>query len=289
MSWLRGGFVAVVLGLALGAPSPSRAEEDVRYAVLDVQGLGSVETSQVEGLSGLLASEIDRRPGCAVIRSAEIRTMLGFEAQKQLLGCDDGSCLAELGGALGVPYLVQSEVTEVGGTYLITLVLLDVEASEAARRVTREAGGERELVSALRSAVAELMDGPAGAAASNGSGSEGFAEPRRGGGGRTLKWIGLGLGGATAIAGGVIYGGALGTYYKAKSDPLAVTRAQRDAAESRYPLGLGLLGGGAALAIGALLLPSGGPAHAPALTLAPFGDGVYVSLTLPLGGAEDAR
>ena len=45
---------------------------------------------------------LHRRPGAEVVSGAEIRSLIGFERQKQLLGCkEDSSCIAEMGGALG--------------------------------------------------------------------------------------------------------------------------------------------------------------------------------------------
>ena len=43
--------------------------------------------------------------------------MLSMEQQKQALGCDDDSCLAQLGGALGVPYLFSADVGALGGDW----------------------------------------------------------------------------------------------------------------------------------------------------------------------------
>ncbi len=276
--------IGLVLALAISMPALAQGDEGTRYAVLDVRGVGKVESSQVEGLSALLASEIDRRPEVSVVRSAEINTMIGFEAQKQLLGCDDGGCLAEIGGALGVAFLVQTEVTQIGETYLLSLVLLDVEEARATRRVTREVPNESKLIASLREAVAELMMDVATAGGATAS-PELLAGPRKRS--SPLKWIGLGLGGAAAVTGGILYGGSLGTYFHAKRAPAEVTRDQRDSAEARYPLGLGLLGGGVALAVAALLLPSGGGNTT--VVLLPMPDGAMVGLSFQFDGPENSN
>ena len=53
------------------------------------------------GISDLVLHELGDRPDLAVIGQGEIRDMLELEAQRQLVGCTDESCLAELVGALG--------------------------------------------------------------------------------------------------------------------------------------------------------------------------------------------
>ena len=58
--------------------------------------------------------------------------MVDMEQQKAALGCDDTNCLAELGGALGVPYLIDSSLSKVGGQFVLTLKILAVEDAKVA-------------------------------------------------------------------------------------------------------------------------------------------------------------
>ncbi len=62
--------------------------------------------------------------------------MVSFEAQKQLLGCGDDSCLAELGGALGVEFIVMGSVSKIGESTLISLKKINLETLQVERRVT---------------------------------------------------------------------------------------------------------------------------------------------------------
>jgi hypothetical protein len=69
---------------------------------------------------------------------AEIRDMLGFERQRQMLGCSaDESCLAEIGGALGVDELVTVELTLVGQGYALAGRRLDMRRARVVQSVTR--------------------------------------------------------------------------------------------------------------------------------------------------------
>jgi hypothetical protein len=136
-----------------------------RVAVLDLQYAGDGDRKAVEGLSALLASEVASRPALSVISGADLRALLGFERQRQLVGCSGGACVTELAGSLGVRYLVSSEVSRVGSSWLLSLALLDAGGSSALSRLTRRAASLDELVDETSTAVDELLAplGPSGA------------------------------------------------------------------------------------------------------------------------------
>jgi TolB-like protein len=147
------------------ASGPARAEapRKVRIAVLDVQYAGAGDRKTVEGLSALLASEVARRPNLVVLAGSDLRALVGFERQKALLGCTESSCITELAGALGVAYLVSSEVSKVGSTWLVSLTLLDANKAMAQGRLTRKAYSDDQLVDETSTAVDELLTALPGA------------------------------------------------------------------------------------------------------------------------------
>jgi hypothetical protein len=61
--------------------------------------------------TGMTGTQIDRVCVFKVITADAIRAMLAFDKQKQMLGCSDAGCLSEIGGALGVDYLVSGKVS----------------------------------------------------------------------------------------------------------------------------------------------------------------------------------
>ncbi len=144
------------------AAAPAAAPVDakpkqIRIAVLDVQLTGGGDRKTVEGLSPLLASEVARRPALTVVAGSDLRALVGFERQKQLLGCTEGSCLTEIAGALGVSYLVSTEASKVGNTWLLSLALLDAGKAVAVKRLTRRAASDDALVDEAVRAVDELL------------------------------------------------------------------------------------------------------------------------------------
>ena len=149
--------------VAFKLPEGSRS-----FAVFDLESAG-VAPSTAINLTQVLSSEIKAMKGTSVIGRDDLKTLLDFEAQKQLVGCtSDSSCLSEIGAALGVDYLVAGHVGKVAESYIISLRLIAPQTVEVKSRVTESyVGAEEQLVGAVRHAVARLL----GALPKNKSGS----------------------------------------------------------------------------------------------------------------------
>lgn len=138
---------------------PSASFAGVRVAVMDFVSKGGIEQAQVDALSEMLANEISRLGDFAVVGKADIASMLDLEQRRQQLdGCNDSRCLSEIGGALGVRWVVAGSVSLFGETYLLNLRLIDVVSARVGGRVSRRiSGGQDELVDELPGAAAELF------------------------------------------------------------------------------------------------------------------------------------
>lgn len=93
-----------------------------------------------------------------VIGMDEIKDMLSHEANKQMLGCDDDSCLAEIAGALGVDELVTGSVSLIGDTSLLNTRRIHLRTARVVhsyeQRLTPKAG--EEFLAVVGAAVAAL-------------------------------------------------------------------------------------------------------------------------------------
>src|SRR5690606_9289135 len=58
------------------------------------------------------------------VSASDIESMIGFERQRDLVGCDSVSCMTEIGGALGVDALLQIKLATLGNTAILTGTLL---------------------------------------------------------------------------------------------------------------------------------------------------------------------
>ena len=160
-----------VMGFALGAeavpapppgtepspevtPTPSASPSVVRRAaILELKATG-IDEAVVVNLTDLLTAEAGKIPGYRVISQAEIRDMLGFEMQKQSLGCDEASCFAQIGGALGADLIVTGTFAKIGETFVLNVRLIDIVKSETERRVGETVAGQVDLLPPLMRLVA---------------------------------------------------------------------------------------------------------------------------------------
>lgn len=246
-----------------------QAEEPIKIAVLDVRATGMVEKKRIEGLSTLITGEAAAVPGLQVTSSEDIRTLLGFEAQKQLLSCTDQSCMAEIGGALGVEYLLSTEVTKVGERLILGMTLFDTDAARAIAREVRRPESESDLVDHAVDAVAKVLakiprvatpevaavTAPVEVATVT---SPAVASPE--GAWSLGRWV-LAAGGlAAGASGGVLYGTALGVRSKFQAgqdnEPPTVFYDEARNAEVKGVVGIGLISLGILAVAGAFVLPA---------------------------------
>jgi len=143
------------------APGPKKT----RVAVLDLRAIG-VEASKAELLSEIALSEAASLPYLEVIGKSDINSMLGFEKQKKMLGCEeDSACIAEIGGALGVKLVLVGSIGKIGALYRVDLKVLDTQKAGSVRRQgTNVEGAEEKMVAAVQNAVRVLFAPEAAAA-----------------------------------------------------------------------------------------------------------------------------
>jgi TolB-like protein len=153
-------FVLLSAALCLAVPCTAFSQEEISIAVMEFASKGGISEKQMDALGDLLANEIRELGNYRVIGKSDIRAAIDFEAQKTLLGCTDDACIAELGGALGVRYVVVGNISLFGDLYLLNLKILDVEKIRVAKGLSKKVtGGQSKLIDALSQAARDLMEG----------------------------------------------------------------------------------------------------------------------------------
>jgi len=152
---VKPGILPVLLAVLL-VNAPALAREKVKIAVVDLTPIGTPKTL-AKNLTGTVVTELSRLHLLEVVSHEEILKMLSFEQNRIMLGCTDAVCLAEIGGALGVDYLVTGNVGKVGDRLLVNLQLIDIRQIKVVSRVKRESGSEGELLAAVNSGARELV------------------------------------------------------------------------------------------------------------------------------------
>jgi TolB-like protein len=161
---MDGALVAVgwllVWGQVGPAPTPAcrelPAQDVVTVAVLDLRAR-DLPKEVADSLVDAVAEEAARVPGHKVLSRKDMEAMINEEARKQMLGCDETSCLAELAGALNATLLVSGEVARLGGDVVLTLQLINHRYATVVNRVTLSWGGPTEQLLDVARAAAQLL------------------------------------------------------------------------------------------------------------------------------------
>jgi TolB-like protein len=158
---MRALFLVATAVLPLAAASAAGRQ---KVAVLDVRAVQGVAPGTATILTAIVVDGAAR--GFDVISQSDVAAMIGFEKQRQMLGCaEDSGCLAEIGGALGVDYVLSGQVGQIGSRYHLSLQLLDSRKAKVASRVARFADRDDDaLAAAAQAAVADLIAGASGQA-----------------------------------------------------------------------------------------------------------------------------
>jgi TolB-like protein len=196
-----------------GKPAPAK----VKVAVMDVAGVQGVAPGTATILTNIVVADV-ARSGLDTISKGDITAIIGFERQKQILGCSgDASCVAEIGGALGVDYMITGQVGQIGSQYHLSLQLEETQKARVAARASRFADkSEDALVKVTRDATAEVI-APAVARLPVASqrGTVPLAAPAKAGPSHRSAWIAYGVAGALLVG-----GGATGYVAKSRYDDL---------------------------------------------------------------------
>ncbi|MEL6187128.1 MAG: PEGA domain-containing protein [Myxococcota bacterium] len=148
----------MALGLAtVFAPGSARADRRVPIAVMDLPPRG-VQPAAAAALATEVANALNSLRVFRVITREDIKRMLQLEqTRQQCTGEADAACLAEIGGALGVEYLVYGEVSRLGDPYSLSLVLLDIGRAEAVNRARAQVSGAGALLEETARATRRLV------------------------------------------------------------------------------------------------------------------------------------
>jgi TolB-like protein len=152
---------ALLIAAALLAPA-APAQKSVnrpKIAVLDLRDAGGGKDIAAT-LTDVVTVALNKLGVFDVLSRSDIQRMLQFEQQKQALGCEsDTSCLAEIGGALGVALLVTGSVGKVGSSFLVNLSLTDTKTVKVEAREQRQVASADELPAQVEAAARFLVRG----------------------------------------------------------------------------------------------------------------------------------
>lgn len=147
-----------LIALLLTLPMAANAKRP-GLAVMDVRAVQGVQAGTATLITDVIVTEVSGVKKYDVVGSSDITSLLGLEKQKQLLQCgENSSCLAELGGALGVEYMLSGSVGLLGTRLRISLTVQNVKKARVVARQARFCDpNEDALVRATEEAVRALL------------------------------------------------------------------------------------------------------------------------------------
>ena len=109
-------------------------------------------------VTNFITNELQKVQGFRVLAWDDVTKMLELQAGKQALGCDDEKCFADIGGALGVDYIVAGDIGQLGSRYICNLKLIDIGKASTRSRVSESVTGDLGLfLEKLPMMVAQLL------------------------------------------------------------------------------------------------------------------------------------
>ena len=222
-------------------------EERPGVAVFDLKAHHGVEPSLAALLSEILLTRVGASGEFgSVIGGSDIREMLSADEQKHALGCEDDSCAAELGGALGVPLLISPSIGKLGDTFMLGLKVSDVEEAAVKVRLSAEVASEGELKAAFDQLVDQMFTELFGEAVPEVA----VAPVKVGGGASRLAGYGLAGVGVVAIGAALSVHGDAVSAFEAEQSLSNYEGAVEDTRTANQLLGAGV----SSAALGAALL-----------------------------------
>jgi len=203
-------------------------------------------------LAAFYAGEVARTlrtQGFEVLTSRDIAAVLGFERQKQLLGCSDetNACMTELGAAMGCDAILTANLARLDDSYQGSLRVLSARDGRTLADERVEASGQRALAEALEAAALRL--------------ARKLRPPPPQAGPRRHSWIPLVAGAALGVGAGVSLGVASSNYDQIPlvDEPKALQLASDGKALKLAGLTMAGVGAAALVTAGVLFLLGGDP------------------------------
>ncbi|MEM6531119.1 MAG: hypothetical protein AAF654_00780 [Myxococcota bacterium] len=140
----------LLLLAALVAAKPS-------VVVLQTQS-GSLEVRQLKVLTRVLTYELSSHGKHDVVTMQDIEAQLGVENTKEMMGCDEVRCAAEIGMALNARYMLSSYAEPLGGSLFYSLNLIDGKTNQTLRSQAKVPDKEVHYETAVRVALNELLN-----------------------------------------------------------------------------------------------------------------------------------
>ena len=154
-----------MLALPLIAVSLSLGATSLLAPTLVVAPLQRVKTEAADAttLAEMICVQVGQSNRYTLVTPEDIGA-IDEELHRQLEGgCDEASCIAEIGGALGARYMITGKFSRLGSRYVLLLKLLDIEQVKAVNTTSIQARSIETIADLLEPRITELLGGESSA------------------------------------------------------------------------------------------------------------------------------
>ena len=123
-------------------------------AVMNIQS-AEVDPANCIAITNYMTSELNRLVEYRIISWDDVSKMLEHHAGLQAMGCDDTECFAEIGGALGVDYIIAGDIGALGDRFVMSIRQIDINRAETVGRVSRRVTGN---IGLLMDRIPEMVE-----------------------------------------------------------------------------------------------------------------------------------
>ena len=133
--------------------------DGTRIAVMPTQ-FGDLAKDRIPTLfDEYLLTAVQNSGTYEVVGKDDIESMMGFEAQRELFGCDDVDCMANLSSALKADFIIATRIAMADDEWIVTTKLIDLEAARVVARANEIiSGGVKELLKAVPLVVGQILN-----------------------------------------------------------------------------------------------------------------------------------
>ncbi len=146
-------FAAFASLLLLAQTSPESAgAEKAMLLVMPLRAETKLAAS-ARALDELILGAVDGLQRYQVLGASDLNALLGVEKMKDAIACEDTVCAAEIGGALGAPYLLAGELRALDQQVVLSLRLMDTKKQTVMARATARGSTQAESLNQMMAQV----------------------------------------------------------------------------------------------------------------------------------------
>lgn len=147
---------ALLVIAAITMPQAAKSQAQARLGVFNLRVAGLDQNLAAPSIDAL-ATALGRLNVGEILTAQELNALIDAERRADALGCNDVSCLIEVGAAAGVDRLVVGSLTRVAESLVVSLQLVDITGAKVINRVTLKWAGQDSEFTNLLGAAAELL------------------------------------------------------------------------------------------------------------------------------------